>query len=169
MSAEYYQVDKSKTNGFRSSCKLCAKKDREVNKERIKLANKRWRDENKEYSRNYQDKWILENKEYCKNYNKNYRKTYKISNESLILQRETRNKRRKERYKTDINYKLNCLLRARLKDALKHHQKKGSAVKDLGCSILELRKHLEKQFQPGMTWENHRTIRMAYRSHYSAS
>ena len=25
----------------------------------------------------------------------------------------------------------------------------------IGCSILKMRKHLEKQFKKGMTWENH--------------
>jgi hypothetical protein len=28
-------------------------------------------------------------------------------------------------------------------------------VKDLGCSIAELRLHLETKFQPGMSWENY--------------
>ena len=31
----------------------------------------------------------------------------------------------------------------------------GSAVRDLGCSVEELKRHLEKQFQPKMNWENY--------------
>lgn len=58
------------------------------------------------------------------------------------------------RCKTDINFKLVVTLRIRLYHALKKNQKVGSAVKDLGCSIPELKEHLEKQFKPGMTWEN---------------
>jgi hypothetical protein len=27
-------------------------------------------------------------------------------------------------------------------------------VRDLGCSIEDLKSHIESQFQPGMTWEN---------------
>lgn len=30
----------------------------------------------------------------------------------------------------------------------------GSAVRDLGCSIAELRAHLEARFKSGMTWTN---------------
>ena len=31
----------------------------------------------------------------------------------------------------------------------------GSAVRDLGCTIDELKRHLEAKFQPGMSWENY--------------
>ena len=30
----------------------------------------------------------------------------------------------------------------------------GDAVEDLGCSLDELRQHIESKFQPGMTWDN---------------
>ena len=30
----------------------------------------------------------------------------------------------------------------------------GSFVRDLGCSVSELREHVEAQFVPGMTWDN---------------
>jgi hypothetical protein len=33
--------------------------------------------------------------------------------------------------------------------------KSGSAVRDLGCSFEKLKRHLESQFQPGMTWKNY--------------
>ena len=45
-------------------------------------------------------------------------------------------------------------LRRRLHDALKNNQKRGSAVKDLGCSVQELKKYLESKFQEGMSWDN---------------
>lgn len=38
---------------------------------------------------------------------------------------------------------------------LKKNRKTGSAVRDLGCSIKELKQRLESQFQPGMTWDNY--------------
>ena len=46
-------------------------------------------------------------------------------------------------------------MKSRLKNALKNNFKSGSAVRDLGCSIAELKIHLENQFKPGMTWDNH--------------
>lgn len=54
----------------------------------------------------------------------------------------------------DVNFRLRVLLRGRICSALKGDTKTGSAVRDLGCSIEELKVHLESKFQPGMTWEN---------------
>lgn len=54
----------------------------------------------------------------------------------------------------DVLFRLKDGLRNRLKAALRKGYKTGSAVRDLGCTISELRAHLEKLFQPGMTWEN---------------
>lgn len=60
----------------------------------------------------------------------------------------------KRRRQTDVNFYLKDRLRSRLSKALNRNQKTGSAVKDLGCTISELKKHLESRFQPGMTWDN---------------
>ena len=57
----------------------------------------------------------------------------------------------------DTLFKLKKRLRHRLRCAfyrLRKHRSKGSAIKDLGCSVAELRDYLEKQFRPGMTWDN---------------
>ncbi len=64
-------------------------------------------------------------------------------------------KRAAYRLKTDIQFKLGHILRGRLRQAIKKGWKIGSAVSDLGCSISEFKLHLEKQFHPGMTWENY--------------
>jgi hypothetical protein len=58
------------------------------------------------------------------------------------------------RSKGDVNFKLRGILRGRLNKALRGSYKAGSAVKDLGCSISELKTYIESQFQPGMTWES---------------
>jgi hypothetical protein len=52
------------------------------------------------------------------------------------------------------NFKLSRNLRTRLKDAIKNNQKSGSAVRDLGCTIPELKLYLESKFQSGMSWDN---------------
>ncbi len=39
--------------------------------------------------------------------------------------------------------------------AIRTGAKSGSAVRDLGCTILELKAYLEARFLPGMTWKNH--------------
>ena len=59
------------------------------------------------------------------------------------------------RYYSDPNFRLARVLRARLGMALKGNYKAGSAVRDLGCSIPDLRVYLEQLFRPKMTWENY--------------
>ena len=96
-----------------------------------------------------------------------YKATYNLTHKEQIAQKNAKwlernrshvNSRRrtynKERYRTDISFKLRCVLRARFRDAVKNSSKAGSAVRDLGCSIEELKKHLELRFHPGMTWDN---------------
>ena len=66
-----------------------------------------------------------------------------------------RTKLHRERYKTDIQYRLKDVLRSRLLKAFKKNSKSGSAIKDLNCSIEEFKKYLESKFQPGMSWDNY--------------
>jgi len=67
------------------------------------------------------------------------------------------NNYQKERSKNDLDFKMRNNLRSRIRAALKYQ----SASKDLGtaklvgCTMLELRAHLERQFKDGMTWDNH--------------
>jgi len=59
-----------------------------------------------------------------------------------------------QKRKQDHNFRLKYILRNRLAMALKRGTKTGSAIRDLGCSVEYLRKHLERQFKVGMSWEN---------------
>lgn len=59
------------------------------------------------------------------------------------------------RLKTDPAYRLKRILRTRLSSAINRGQKAGSAVRDLGCSVSELKTYLESKFLPGMAWDNH--------------
>jgi len=56
--------------------------------------------------------------------------------------------------KTNLNARLATNLRSRINMALKGNAKSGSAVRDLGCAIAELKAYLEAKFLPGMTWTN---------------
>lgn len=60
-----------------------------------------------------------------------------------------------ERRKTDVIFRLICNLRRRLLFAIKNNQKKGSAIRDLGCSIPFLKDYLQSKFYGGITWDNY--------------
>lgn len=72
-------------------------------------------------------------------------------NEEWVQRKSERELNRKW---SDVQVRLAVNLRVRLCQAIKRDSKAGSAVRDLGCSIDELRVHLEALFQPGMTWDN---------------
>lgn len=61
----------------------------------------------------------------------------------------------KQRKKSNPAYKIADLLRNRLRCAIKNKSKRGSAVRDLGCTIQELIVYLESKFDEGMTWDNY--------------
>ena len=56
-----------------------------------------------------------------------------------------------QKWRENINHHIAHSLRTRIRRAVR----KGSAVKNLGCSIADFKLHLEKQFQSGMTWDNY--------------
>lgn len=88
-----------------------------------------------------------------KRYNKEYNKKYRQEHKEDIKQ--YKNKYEKQKRTTDVNYKLMTNLRTRLTQAIKHNAKRGSAVKDLGCSIEFFNHYIAGKFIPGMSWENY--------------
>lgn len=82
-----------------------------------------------------------------------------MNNRKKIIQKNLNYKLKK--LATDVNYRIACLLRARLRTAIKNNHKTGSAIKDLGCSIEEFKIHIENKFyvnretNQNMTWENY--------------
>ena len=116
---------------------------------RRKMRKKEWYETNKDKIR------IRENaaKKIYREKNKD-----KIKKSKKLYNEKNRDKRRmyfKLRRKNNIQYRLNRNLRGRLYNALKKNQKIGSFIKDLGCSVDELKIHLESKFQPGMSWNNY--------------
>ena len=57
-------------------------------------------------------------------------------------------------YFKKVEVRLAHNLRSRLIRAIKNDQKSGSAIRDLGCSVEELKQYIENQFQSEMTWDN---------------
>lgn len=81
------------------------------------------------------------------------RKTWLEANRNSVRKQHTTYVRRKRMI--DLQYRLKNVLYLRVWNALRGSIRSGSAVRDLGCSIKHLKKHLEGQFQDGMTWENY--------------
>jgi hypothetical protein len=55
---------------------------------------------------------------------------------------------------SDLNHRLKGCLRHRVHQAIKHGYKSAPTLELIGCTIDEVRAHLEAQFLPGMTWDN---------------
>ncbi len=77
-----------------------------------------------------------------------YHKAYEI------LYRKRRKELHDQKQASDPQYRIRRSLRANLKNAIKKKRRGGSAITNLGCSIAELKLHLEGQWMPGMCWDN---------------
>lgn len=141
--------DKSRKDGYKYNCKICARliqqNSRDKKPTQYREKSKQYYEKNKQhifkkqYERNksnpeerkqYQDNWLKKNPEYYKQY-------------------------KQKKRQTDIQYKIKCSLRERIRKALKNNFEKGKTIELLGCSIKEYIAYLEKQFNKNMTWENY--------------
>ena len=130
------------------------------NKERIRIRSREyrintgcdkkryWKNKKQELKRSAE--YRLKNSEKIKEYMKEYQKEYNSRLEVRIRIKA----RLKNRYHTDINFRLENLCRSRVYSALKLNHKSARTMKLIGCTIDELRRHLESLFEPWMTWEN---------------
>lgn len=133
----YYVENKE---SFSSNAKEYYLENKEVAKERSRI----YRIGNKEKLQRYHLEYSLKNKEHKQVYDKKYKKENRAKVNTYVM----------EKKKKDVQFKLQMALRGRLLRALKMGWKSGSAVRDLGCTIPELKFYLEGQFKDGMTWDN---------------
>lgn len=59
------------------------------------------------------------------------------------------------RRQADSDFRLRMNLRHRVWTALKGSKKTGKTIDLIGCAIPDLKAHLERQFLPGMSWDNY--------------
>lgn len=145
---------RNKAKGWLTSCcKMCHKNKVKnlpsQSKTARKIRNKKYYEKNKSELIRKATVHYIENKSKRLSQMKQYRK----ANKNKIMEHQA--KREKYLLKNDPTFRLQKNLRSRLNKALQHGYKTGSAIKDLGCSIAELKIYLESNFQPGMTWNNY--------------
>ena len=128
------------------------------------VAIKSWQDENPEKVKAYKKTWRDAHKEERREYNKAYyhanhekskeaaRSRYKANSQKIIA---SRNEYQQQKYKTDLNFRIKASLRSRISKIVSGSSKGGSAVRDLGCTVEGLKRHLEAGFVVGMSWENY--------------
>ena len=137
---DWYQNNKDKV-------KEDGKKYREKNRDKTNARAKKYREENKEKLNEGHKKYREKNKEKLSEYHKEY----------FQQNKEKQAKDNKYRYHNDPNYKLRLLVAGHIRYALKKGNKAGQSILPYvdWNSYEELKEHLESQFEPWMTWENH--------------
>jgi hypothetical protein len=140
-----YHKDNKRKNGIMGWCKEC-RSTYYKNDPKRQIRHNRYRSKNKEKILQYNKEYHLKNRDTL-----NEKKRISAL---LPENKRKKNNKRNQRKKIDIEYKLECNLRTRMYKAIKKGYKSGSTIKDLGCSITELKVWIENQFVDGMCWEN---------------
>jgi hypothetical protein len=157
-----FAKDKNGKYGVKSKCKECVK-------EYMTGYNIDNQDKIKEYTLNNKDKiselnkkYYYDNHEYFKIKHKQYGKDNpevrrKATAKYLKSNPEYYRQYRKNRYDTNPQFKLRIILGNRLNEVLKKSKtnKTSNIIVLLGCSLDEVKQHIEKQFTELMFWENH--------------
>jgi hypothetical protein len=135
---KFFSKTKTEKDGHQYVCKQCVAiyKRAHYKKNRVKLL-----EQHKKYYVLHRNERILSAKNY----------TSKHQEQRKVYVRQWH----REMCHTNINYHILQNLRRRLNHALHGALKATNTVSLLGCSIEQLKQHLEKQFKPGMTWNNY--------------
>ena len=120
-----FHKDNTRNDGLYNQCKVCRKDYSLDNQIRIKQYYLNNRDRIKEYQLKNHEKIITQQRKYKNN-----------------------------RYKTDINYRLICITRNRIRQALNRKTKPSSTKDILGMNIDLYRKWIEFQMTSEMNWSN---------------
>lgn len=154
-------------------CKICNatenligfRKDRRICNNCLYKKKQEYYLSNRKETREHQNKYRELNRDKI---NAQKREHYQLNKERLKRNSSIYKKNNRKRYndlkinrkKNDPLYKLRITISERIRQALKYHlagtyKKKDSTIELLGCSIDELKTHLQNQFKEGMTWQNH--------------
>ncbi len=171
--------NKRNIDGIENKCKECYKKERKQNRDKLRESQKKWREKNPEYMKKYEQSEKRKNyqKEYYRENSELYKdRTKKRRKENPEREKEARNKYREEnkeklneyhrkwkenKRNTDIQYKLQSNMSRRIRyelNTLLKGKKTKRTTEYIGCSIEELKAHLEKMFTTEMSWQNYGSV-----------
>lgn len=144
-----FNACKSGTHGRHGHCRSCQKN---VRREWYSKNSEQEKDNRRAYGKS-EKAIVMRRARYAKNRdkllerNRQYRATpaARAKAAKARLAKETR----------DPSAKLARNLRVRLRKVVVGINRSASTMALLGCTIPELKKHLEQQFAPGMSWENY--------------
>jgi len=172
-SVDEFSKDASRKDGKQDHCKACHKAYRQANKEKtserkkayyqankekIAVRDKAWRQANKEWFAQYyqanKEKIAVRDKAHYQA-NKKKRSEQMKAYHAQPRVKARRNKRHRERYKNDPQYKAAYILRGMLRRVLNGKAKSESALVLVGCTTEKLWEHLKNSFVDGMTVQNH--------------
>lgn len=156
LAVEQFSVDRYKRDGRRTRCKPCESK---IRKNRYLLNKEQYLSKHKERLATYRAEYRRKNKAALSTKYAEYRRA-NLEQElarHAKYRRENKDKIREatRHARTNPNRRIKDALRLRVYLALKNVSKSAKTLALLGCTIDELRRHLETKFTPGMTWENY--------------
>lgn len=165
-----FPKDKKMVLGHLNSCRACEnladRVDRKRNRERIKARQDVFRAKNREsvnkQAKAYYYADIEKNRARSREYAREHRdKINEKRSQNRHLRRESIRVSQNEEYKTNEQYRIRKILSSRFLAAVKAQStKKRFRTLDLiGCSIPELKVHLQSKWLSGMNWENYGTYR----------
>jgi molybdopterin converting factor small subunit len=174
----FYKHNEGK-DGFRPDCKDCVRSRSKMwydnNPKKAKIARKRWQKNNKNYTKEYQKNYYNDNKEDIIKYYKEWlsnnkekaietKRKWEKDNIDRVraMQRDWAKKNPRKaglwyinKRRTDPIFRMNCNISVGIWKSLR--EKKGGKHWEnlVGYTLEELKKHLEKQFEEWMNWENY--------------
>jgi hypothetical protein len=137
-------------------------------KERREIYSTQYRLDHKEELKQYDSDHRKERKEYFQQYELEHKEERRKNSKQYKLDhREELNERKRQRKQLDPIYKLRESVSCMINQAL--HRSNGSksgesVMQYLPYTIEELKQHLENQFEPWMTWDNHGIISLTKRT-----
>lgn len=160
-----FSAHRTNKDGYNNKCKICVneygKNHRTLNHEKELERAKNYYENNKDKKKEYENN----NKEKINERQKEYRNSNKIIiaekqkkwyNDNIDLVRQRNYNYYKMKMATDPIFKLKKQLKGLIRDSLRSQglKKSDRTINVLGCSIEELKQHLESKFEPWMNWDN---------------